>query len=77
MREKRSLAAEGCQNRVGQGLEERIGNHEIAFGDADPRLADRLPLKGPDFRHGPIAVAKHQRFSCVDVKALHDYIVDY
>jgi hypothetical protein len=40
-----SLAAEGFQNVIGQGIEKRIGNREFAFSSADPWLADRLLAK--------------------------------
>jgi hypothetical protein len=42
-----SLATEGLQDFVGQGLEERIRNHELAPGCADPRLKLKRPARSP------------------------------
>ena len=81
---------EGFQNLVGQRLEERIGHREFAFCDSDARLANGLFVKQSEFRHGLIAVAKHQcfagrqfgqvarqiRFCVVDIDLLHNYIVN-
>jgi len=84
------LAAEALQDLVGQGLEERIGNHEFVSGYADPRLPNAPLAEQSEFRHRLIAFAKHQRlarnqfrqiarqidFCGLDTDPLHNYIVN-
>jgi hypothetical protein len=83
------LALERSQDVGRQWFEERIGYYEVAFGNADSRLARHLFRQQPKFGHRPITVAKHQDlawlqfgkvtreigFCVVDVDPSHNYIV--
>jgi hypothetical protein len=84
-------AAKCFQDVVRQRFKEGVGDSEFTPGYADPRFANCLPRKSPEFRYRLISVAYHGRFAwfqfrqatrqmgfrVVNVRLFHNYIVSY